>query len=133
MAKAVFERNPNRTNVGTIGHVTTARRPLTAAITLVQVQEGLATFKSYRRSGQGLRRSSCRRDATKILTIATPHVEYGIENAPRPRGLPGPRRLRQEHDHGRAGPDGRMRSWWCRLRDGPMPQTQGSTSCWPAR
>ena len=41
------------------------------------------------------------------ITIATAHVEYQSDEASlRARGLPGPRGLREEHDHGR-GADGR--------------------------
>ena len=40
------------------------------------------------------------------ITIATAHVEYDDDASLRHVGLPGPRRLHEEHDH-RRGPDGR--------------------------
>jgi elongation factor Tu len=57
------------------------------------------------------------------ITISTAHVEYESECAPlRARGLPGPRGLREEHDHGR-GADGRCDPG-VSAADGPMPQTR---------
>ena len=106
MAKEKFERTKPHVNVGTIGHVDHGKTTLTAAITKVQSLKGLSNFISYDQVAKASE-SQGRRDATKILTIATSHVEYESDEAPlRARRLPGPRGLRQEHDH-RRGADGR--------------------------
>ena len=78
MAKEKFERSKPHVNVGTIGHVDHGKTTLTAAITKVQAGKGLATFVSYDQVAKASE-SQGRRDATKILTIATSHVEYQSE------------------------------------------------------
>src|SRR5438477_10015948 len=75
MAKAAVERTKPHVNVGTIGHVDHGKTTLTAAITAVQAGKGLATFKAYDEVAKASE-SDGRRDPTKILTIATAHVEY---------------------------------------------------------
>ncbi len=75
MAKGVFERTKPHVNVGTIGHVDHGKTTLTAAITAVQAAKGLATFKAYDEVAKASEKEG-RRDPTKILTIATSHVEY---------------------------------------------------------
>jgi len=78
MAKGVFERTKPHVNVGTIGHVDHGKTTLTAAITAVQAAKGLATHKPYDEVAKASE-SEGRRDPTKILTIATSHVEYESE------------------------------------------------------
>jgi len=75
MAKDVFQRTKPHVNVGTIGHVDHGKTTLTAAITLVQSKKGMAKFKSYDEVAKASEKEG-RRDPTKILTIATSHVEY---------------------------------------------------------
>src|SRR5216117_2547001 len=75
MAKAKFERTKPHVNVGTIGHVDHGKTTLTAAITKVADLKGLGTYVSYDQVAKASE-SQGRRDATKILTIATSHVEY---------------------------------------------------------
>src|SRR6201981_1613643 len=75
MAKAKFERTKPHVNVGTIGHVDHGKTTLTAALTKVTADKGLATYVSYDEVAKASA-SQGRRDATKILTIATSHVEY---------------------------------------------------------
>jgi len=75
MAKAKFERTKPHVNVGTIGHVDHGKTTLTAALTKVSAAAGLATYVSYDQVAKASE-SQGRRDATKILTIATSHVEY---------------------------------------------------------
>src|SRR3989449_428890 len=75
MAKAKFERNKPHVNVGTIGHVDHGKTTLTAALTKVSADKGLGTYVSYDQVAKASE-SQGRRDATKILTIATSHVEY---------------------------------------------------------
>ncbi len=78
MAKEVFERTKPHVNVGTIGHVDHGKTTLTSAIMHVQASKGLATAKSYDEIAKASE-SQGRRDPTKILTIATAHVEYSSE------------------------------------------------------
>src|SRR3954465_3480598 len=76
MAKAKFERTKPHVNVGTIGHVDHGKTTLTAALTKVSADKGWGT--KYVPYGEGAKASEAqgRRDAAKILTIATSHVEY---------------------------------------------------------
>ncbi len=76
MAKAKFERTKPHVNVGTIGHVDHGKTTLTAALTKVSADKGCGTkYISYDEVAKASE-SQGRRDATKILTIATSHVEY---------------------------------------------------------
>ena len=101
MAKAKFERTKPHCNVGTIGHVDHGKTTLTAALTKVSADKGWTqTAISYDQVAKASE-SQGRRDPTKILTIATSHVEYATDEPPlRARGLPWACRLREEHDHG---------------------------------
>src|SRR5512137_1680621 len=78
MGKAKFERNKPHVNVGTIGHIDHGKTTLTAAITKVMEEKGLAKYTSYDEVAKASE-SQGRRDPTKILTIATSHVEYSSE------------------------------------------------------
>jgi elongation factor Tu len=75
MAKEKFERKKPHVNVGTIGHVDHGKTTLTAALTKVSAENGWSKFVSYDEVAKASA-SQGRRDATKILTIATSHVEY---------------------------------------------------------
>jgi elongation factor Tu len=76
MAKAKFERTKPHVNVGTIGHVDHGKTTLTAALTKVSADKGFGTkYVSYDQVAKASE-SQGRRDASKILTIATSHVEY---------------------------------------------------------
>jgi len=75
MAKDKFERTKPHVNVGTIGHVDHGKTTLTAAITCVQAHKGLAEYIAYDSVAKASE-SQGRRDASKIMTIATSHVEY---------------------------------------------------------
>ena len=79
MAKEVFQRTKPHVNVGTIGHVDHGKTTLTAAITTVQGAKGLAKQIAYDEVAKASE-SEGRRDPTKILTIATSHVEYESPN-----------------------------------------------------
>src|ERR1700724_4911277 len=79
MAKEKFERKKPHVNVGTIGHVDHGKTTLTAALTKVSADRGwTATAVSYDQVAKASE-SQGRRDPTKILTIATSHVEYATE------------------------------------------------------
>ncbi|HNW93280.1 MAG TPA: GTP-binding protein, partial [bacterium] len=75
MAKEKFNRSKPHVNVGTIGHVDHGKTTLTAALTKVLEAKGLAKSISYDEIAKASE-SQGRRDPTKILTIATSHVEY---------------------------------------------------------
>ncbi|MEP6495450.1 MAG: elongation factor Tu [bacterium] len=76
MAKAKFERNKPHVNVGTIGHVDHGKTTTTAALTKISSERGFGTkYIPYDEVAKASE-SQGRRDATKILTIATSHVEY---------------------------------------------------------
>src|SRR6266513_2922 len=79
MAKQKFERTKPHCHVGTIGHVDHGKTTLTAALTKVSAEKGwTTTFVSYDQVAKASE-SQGRRDPTKILTIATSHVEYATE------------------------------------------------------
>jgi elongation factor Tu len=75
MAKEKFDRSKPHVNVGTIGHIDHGKTTLTAALTKVAADKGWAKFVSYDEVAKASE-SQGRRDETKILTIATSHVEY---------------------------------------------------------
>ncbi len=76
MSKAKFERTKPHVNVGTIGHVDHGKTTLTAALTKVSADKGYGTkYIPYDEVAKASE-SQGRRDASKILTIATSHVEY---------------------------------------------------------
>src|SRR5262245_2646357 len=78
MAKEKFVRSKPHCNVGTIGHVDHGKTTLTAALTKVSADKGWGDFVSY---GEVAKASAAQgtRDASKILTIATSHVEFSTE------------------------------------------------------
>jgi elongation factor Tu len=61
--------------VGTIGHVDHGKTTLTAAMTKVSADKGWGRFVSYHDVAKASAAQGTR-DATKILTIASGHVEY---------------------------------------------------------
>ena len=75
MAKVAFNRNKLHLNVGTIGHVDHGKTTLTAAITKVMSDNGMAKAISYDDVAKASE-SQGRRDDSKIMTIAVSHVEY---------------------------------------------------------
>ena len=122
MAKEIFERTKPHVNVGTIGHVDHGKTTLTAAITAVQAVKGLATFKPYDEVAKASE-SQGRRDATKILTIATSHVEYQSEARHYAHiDCPGHADYVKNMITGAAQMDGAILV--VSAADGPMPQTR---------
>jgi elongation factor Tu len=122
MAKGVFERTKPHVNVGTIGHVDHGKTTLTAAITAVQAARGLGQYKSYDEIAKASE-SAGRRDATKILTIATAHVEYESEKRHYAHiDCPGHADYVKNMITGAAQMDGAILV--VSAADGPMPQTR---------
>ena len=122
MAKEVFERTKPHVNVGTIGHVDHGKTTLTAAMTTVQEKKGMATARSYDDVAKASEKDG-RRDATKILTIATSHVEYETENRHYAHvDCPGHADYVKNMITGAAQMDGAILV--VSAADGPMPQTR---------
>ena len=122
MAKAVFERKKPHVNVGTIGHVDHGKTTLTAAITKVMELKGLSKFKSYDDIAKASE-SQGRRDDSKILTIATAHVEYESETRHYAHvDCPGHADYVKNMITGAAQMDGAVLV--VSAYDGPMPQTR---------
>jgi elongation factor Tu len=122
MGKAKFDRTKPHVNVGTIGHVDHGKTTLTAAITAVMAAKGLATFIPYDQVAKASEKQG-RRDATKILTIATSHVEYSTENRHYAHvDCPGHADYIKNMITGAAQMDGAILV--VSAVDGPMPQTR---------
>src|SRR6476620_2772369 len=79
MAKEKFDRSKPHVNVGTIGHIDHGKTTLTAALTKVSADKGWGKFVSYDEVAKASE-SQGRRDESKVMTIATSHVEYSAAN-----------------------------------------------------
>jgi elongation factor Tu len=123
MGKAKFERNKPHVNVGTIGHVDHGKTTTTAALTKISADKGFGTkYIAYDEVAKASE-SQGRRDPTKILTIATSHVEY--ETAARHYAhvdCPGHADYVKNMITGAAQMDGAILV--VSAVDGPMPQTR---------
>ncbi len=122
MAKAKYERRKPHVNIGTIGHVDHGKTTLTAALTKMSAEKGMAKFISYDEVAKASE-SQGRRDATKIMTIAISHVEY--ETATRHYAhvdCPGHADYVKNMITGAAQMDGAILV--VSAADGPMPQTR---------
>jgi elongation factor Tu len=123
MAKAKFDRTKPHVNVGTIGHVDHGKTTTTAALTKVSSEKGWGTkYISYDEVAKASA-SQGRRDATKILTIATSHVEYETANRHYAHvDCPGHADYVKNMITGAAQMDGAILV--VSAMDGPMPQTR---------
>src|SRR5215216_2957354 len=123
MAKAKFDRTKPHVNVGTIGHVDHGKTTTTAALTKVSSDKGWGTkYISYDEVAKASA-SQGRRDATKILTIATSHVEYETANRHYAHvDCPGHADYVKNMITGAAQMDGAILV--VSAVDGPMPQTR---------
>ncbi|HZI27812.1 MAG TPA: elongation factor Tu [Gemmatimonadaceae bacterium] len=123
MAKAKFERNKPHVNVGTIGHVDHGKTTLTAALTKISADKGWGTkYISYDEVAKASAAQG-RRDPTKILTIATSHVEYETANRHYAHvDCPGHADYVKNMITGAAQMDGAILV--VSAVDGPMPQTR---------
>jgi elongation factor Tu len=123
MAKAKFDRTKPHVNVGTIGHVDHGKTTLTAALTKISADKGFSTKYIPYDAVAKASESQGRRDPTKILTIATSHVEY--ETAKRHYAhvdCPGHADYVKNMITGAAQMDGAILV--VSAVDGPMPQTR---------
>src|SRR5687767_11236310 len=122
MAKEKFERTKPHVNVGTIGHVDHGKTTLTAALTKVSADKGWGKYIPYDEVAKASA-SQGRRDATKILTIATSHVEYSTQNRHYAHvDCPGHADYVKNMITGAAQMDGAILV--VSAADGPMPQTR---------
>jgi len=117
MAKEKFERNKPHVNVGTIGHVDHGKTTLTAAITKVLAQKGLASFMAYDQIDKAPE------ERERGITIATAHVEYQTANRHYAHvDCPGHADYVKNMITGAAQMDGAILV--VSAADGPMPQTR---------
>ena len=122
MAKEKFARTKPHINVGTIGHIDHGKTCLTSAITRVCADKGRGQFVTYEQVAKASIAQG-RRDETKILTIATSHVEYETENRHYAHvDCPGHADYIKNMITGAAQMDGAILV--VSAVDGPMPQTR---------
>ncbi|MBI1225266.1 MAG: elongation factor Tu [Bacteroidetes bacterium] len=117
MAKEQFKRNKPHVNIGTIGHVDHGKTTLTAAITYVLAEQGLAQKKDYDSI------DAAPEEKERGITINTAHVEY--ETAKRHYAhvdCPGHADYVKNMVTGAAQMDGAIIV--VASTDGPMPQTR---------
>ena len=74
MAKQKFERTKPHVNIGTIGHVDHGKTTLTAAITKVLSEKGMAQFEDYSMIDKAPE------ERERGITINTAHVEYETDS-----------------------------------------------------
>ena len=122
MAKEKFDRSKPHVNVGTIGHIDHGKTTLTSALTKVAADNGWAKYVSYDEVAKASE-SQGRRDDTKILTIASSHVEYSTGNRHYAHvDCPGHADYIKNMITGAAQMDGAILV--VSATDGPMPQTR---------
>jgi elongation factor Tu len=115
----VFQRTKPHVNVGTIGHVDHGKTTLTAALTAVAAARGWGKKKEYADIAKG----GTVRDSSKIVTIATAHVEYESEKRHYAHvDCPGHADYVKNMITGAAQMDGAILV--VSAADGPMPQTR---------
>ena len=106
---------------------------MTAALTKVSADKGLATYISYDQVAKASE-SQGRRDATKILTIATIHVEYSTEARHYAHvDCPGHADYVKNMITGAAQMDGAIRWWGGGIGWTGRCRRRASTSCWRGR
>ena len=74
MAKETFDRSKPHVNIGTVGHVDHGKTTLTAAITKVLSDKGLAEKRDFEQI------DNAPEEKERGITINTAHVEYQTEN-----------------------------------------------------
>jgi len=117
MAKETFNRSKPHVNIGTIGHVDHGKTTLTAAITSVLSNRGLAEKKSYDSI------DAAPEEKARGITINTAHVEYETANRHYAHvDCPGHADYVKNMITGAAQMDGAILV--CAATDGPMPQTR---------
>ncbi|MAR40995.1 MAG: elongation factor Tu, partial [Flammeovirgaceae bacterium] len=74
MAKETFDRSKPHVNIGTVGHVDHGKTTLTAAITKVLADKGLAEKRDFEQI------DNAPEEKERGITINTAHVEYQTDN-----------------------------------------------------
>ena len=117
MAKEHYERTKPHVNIGTIGHVDHGKTTLTAAITKVLAEKGLAQAEDYASI------DAAPEERERGITINTAHVEYETEKRHYAHiDAPGHADYVKNMITGAAQMDGAILV--VAATDGPMPQTR---------
>ena len=117
MAKEKFDRSKPHLNIGTIGHVDHGKTTLTAAITTVLAEKGLAQIRDFASI------DNAPEEKERGITINTSHVEYSTEKRHYAHvDCPGHADYVKNMVTGAAQMDGAILV--VAATDGPMPQTR---------
>ena len=117
MAKENFDRSKPHVNIGTIGHVDHGKTTLTAAITMVLANKGLAEKRDFGSI------DNAPEEKERGITINTSHVEYSTVNRHYAHvDCPGHADYVKNMVTGAAQMDGAILV--VAATDGPMPQTR---------
>jgi elongation factor Tu len=117
MSKKKFERSKPHVNIGTIGHIDHGKTTLTAAITKVLAEKGMADFTPFEEIDKAPE------EKERGITIAIAHVEYETENRHYAHvDCPGHADYIKNMITGAAQMDGAILV--VSAADGPMPQTR---------
>lgn len=117
MAKETFDRSKPHVNIGTIGHVDHGKTTLTAAITMVLSNKGLAEIRDFASI------DNAPEEKERGITINTAHVEYQTDNRHYAHvDCPGHADYVKNMVTGAAQMDGAILV--VAATDGPMPQTR---------
>ncbi len=117
MAKEKYERSKPHVNIGTIGHVDHGKTTLTAAISAVLAEKGLAEKKDFDQI------DNAPEERERGITIATSHIEYETDKRHYAHvDCPGHADYVKNMITGAAQMDGAILV--VSAADGPMPQTR---------
>jgi len=117
VSKQKFERTKPHVNIGTIGHIDHGKTTLTAAITKVLADKGMADFTPFEEIDKAPE------ERERGITIAIAHVEYQTENRHYAHvDMPGHADYIKNMITGAAQIDGAILV--VSAADGPMPQTR---------